>query len=77
MNNAHPTKVMKSKAKGQTQILRYASPNNQLFRYSDSNNMDELAYMAVVEHLLFNFGEKVGFLNYCQKTLNPNAYRVP
>ena len=32
--------------------------------------------MVTVEHLPFNFGEKVGFLNYCQKALNPSACRV-
>ena len=32
--------------------------------------------MVAVEHLSFNFGEKVGFVNYCQKTLNPSACRV-
>ena len=33
--------------------------------------------MVAVEHLPFNFGEKVGFVNYCQKTLNPSACHVP
>ena len=32
--------------------------------------------MIMVEHLPFNFGEKVGFLNYFQKALNPNVCRV-
>ena len=52
------------------------SPNNQLFCYSDVNNREELAHMVVVEHLPFNFDEKVGFVNYCQKTLNSSACRV-
>ena len=33
--------------------------------------------MVAVEHLSFNFGEKVGFINYYQKALNPSACRVP
>ena len=33
--------------------------------------------MVVVEHLPFNFGEKVDFISYCQRTLNPSACRVP
>ena len=77
INNIHPTEAAKSKAKGQAQISRYASANNQLFRYSDANNREELARMIAVEHLPFNFGEKVGFVNYCQKALNPSACRVP
>ena len=67
INNTHPTEAAKSKAKGQTQISRYASANDQLFRYSDANNREELARMVAVEHLPFNFGEKVGFINYCKK----------
>ena len=77
INNTHPTETAKSKAKGQTQISWYASANDQLFRYSDTNNREELAHMVAVEHLPFNFGEKVGFVNYCQKALNPSACRVP
>ena len=33
--------------------------------------------MVAVEYLLFNFGKKVDFINYCQKTLNSSASRVP
>ena len=77
INNTHPTKAAKSKAKGQTQIFKYASANDQLFRYSDANNREELARMVAIEHLPFNFGEKVSFVNYCQKTLNSSAYCVP
>ena len=33
--------------------------------------------MIAVKHLPFNFGEKVGFVNYCQKTLNSSACHVP
>ena len=29
--------------------------------------------MIAVEHFLCNFCEKVGFINYCQKILNPSA----
>ena len=32
--------------------------------------------MVTVEHLSFSFCEKVGFVNYIQKVLNPSAYRV-
>ena len=32
--------------------------------------------MVTVEHLPFNFGEKVDFVNYCQKALNSSACRV-
>ena len=32
--------------------------------------------MVVVEHLSFSFGENVGFINYCQRALNPSACRV-
>ena len=67
INNAHPIKVGKSKAKGQMQIFRYASANDQLFRYSDTNNKKELACMVAVEHLSFNFGEKVDFVIIVKK----------
>ena len=67
---------MKSKAKVQTQIVRYTSPNTQLFRYFDTNNREELARMIAVEHLHFSFDEKVDFVNYCQRALNPSTYRV-
>ena len=76
INNTHPTEVAKPKAKGQAQISKYASANDQLFRYSDANNREELARMVAVEHLSFNFSEKVGFVNYCQKALNPSACRI-
>ena len=33
--------------------------------------------MVAIKHLPFNFGEKVGFVNYYQKTLNPSTCRVP
>ena len=77
INNTHPTEAAKSKAKSLTQISKYASANDQLFRYSNANNREELARVVAVEHLPFNFDEKVGFVNYCQKTLNPSPYRVP
>ena len=38
--------------------------------------MEELARMVAIEHLPFNFGEKVGFINYRQKALNPSACRL-
>ena len=76
INNTHLTEVTKSKANGQAQIFRYASANDQLFHYFDANNREELARMVVVKHLPFNFDEKVGFVNYCQKALNPSACRV-
>ena len=77
VNNLHPTEIAKSKAKGQTQISRYISPNTQLLSYSITNNREELARMVFIEHLPFNFGEKVGFLNYCQRALNPSTCLVP
>ena len=33
--------------------------------------------MVAIEHLPFNFGEKVGFINYSQKALNLSVSRVP
>ena len=33
--------------------------------------------MVAVEHLPFSFGEKVDFVNYCQRTLKLNACHVP
>ena len=33
--------------------------------------------MIATEHLPFGFGEKVGFINYCQNALNPAMQRVP
>ena len=51
--------------RSQTQIPRYATPNQQLFRYNDEQNREELARMVAVEHLSFSFGERVGFINYC------------
>ena len=67
INNTQPTKATKSKAKGQTQIFRYASPSNQLFRYFDVNNREELARMVAVEHLLFNLVRKQVFLIIVKK----------
>ena len=32
--------------------------------------------MISMEHLSFNFGEKIGFVNYCQNALNPCAKRI-
>ena len=29
-----------------------------------------------MEHLSFSFGKKVGFVNYCQKALNPDTKLV-
>ena len=43
----------------------------------DEINKVELAKMISMEHLSFNFGEKVGFVNYCQKALNSCAKRIP
>ena len=66
--------------KQQMQIFGYAcsfSTPSQLFKYSDETNKVELAKMISMEHLSFNFGEKVGFVNYCQNALNPCAKRIP
>ena len=40
INNIHPTEAEKSKAKGQTQISKYTSLYNQLFRCYDVNNKE-------------------------------------
>ncbi|KAK3199172.1 hypothetical protein Dsin_022587 [Dipteronia sinensis] len=75
ITNSHPDAQAKSSS--QSQIPRYATHNQQLFKYSDAKNREELARMVAVEHLPFSFGEKVGFNNYCQRALNPAACRVP
>ena len=67
INNTHPTEATKSKTKDQTQISKYASPTNQLFRYFDVNNREELARMVAVEHLLFNLVRKQVFLIIVKK----------
>ena len=77
VNSLHPTKTARSKLKGQTQIAWYVSHNIQLFHFSDANNKEELARAIAVEHLPFNVGEKVDFVNYCQRVLNPIVCRVP
>ena len=33
--------------------------------------------MVAIKHLPFNFGEKVGFVNYCPKSLYLSTCRVP
>ena len=33
--------------------------------------------MVAVEHLPFSFGEKVDFVNYCQRAFNLASYYVP
>ncbi|KAK3194332.1 hypothetical protein Dsin_025642 [Dipteronia sinensis] len=71
----HPSEMVKGS--NQAQISRYGTPNNQLFHYTSEKNKEQLAVMVVVEHLPFSFGEKVGFVNYCQNTLNPAMQRVP
>ncbi|KAK2645870.1 hypothetical protein Ddye_021065 [Dipteronia dyeriana] len=71
----HPTELAKGNA--QSQISRFSTSDTQLFKYSDQANREELARMVVVEHLPFSFGEKVGFIKYCHKALNPAACRVP
>ena len=32
--------------------------------------------MVVIEQLLFNFGEKVDFINYCHNALNPTTCNI-
>ena len=54
-----------------------SSPNPSHFHYTDANNREEFAKMVCIEQLSFNFGEKVGFVNYCQKALNPASKRIP
>ncbi|KAK2654332.1 hypothetical protein Ddye_014188 [Dipteronia dyeriana] len=71
----HPSELVK--ASNQGQISKYGTSTNQLFHYTSEKNKEELATMVVVEHLPFSFGEKVGFVNYCQTALNPAMQRVP
>ena len=71
----HPEAIIRTRS--QSQIPKYATPNQQLFRYIDEQNREELARMVAVEHLSFSFGERVGFINYCRRALNPAACRVP
>ena len=75
IKKSHPSEY--AVANNQTQISRYATPSNQLFRYTTENNREQLALMVATEHLPFGFGEKVGFINYCQNALNPAMQRVP
>ncbi|KAL5779573.1 hypothetical protein ACOSQ2_010310 [Xanthoceras sorbifolium] len=75
INSKHPAEAHHQR--GQHQIARYTSLNHPLFKYTDQNNRDQFARMVATEHLLFNFGEKTGFLKYCHNTLNPSACRVP
>ncbi|KAK3218631.1 hypothetical protein Dsin_012601 [Dipteronia sinensis] len=70
----HPSEMVKGS--NQAQISRYGTPNNQLFHYTSEKNKEQLAVMVAVEHLPFSFGEKVGFVNYCQNALNPAMQRV-
>ena len=70
------------KLRNQRQRVKHKFPGTlpltiNYFRYFDANNREELARMIAVEHLPFNFGENVDFVNYCQKALNPSACRVP
>ena len=71
----HPDAITRTRS--QSQIPRYATPNQQLFRYTDEQNREELARMVAVEHLSFSFDERVGFINYCRRALNPIACHVP
>ncbi|KAK2651773.1 hypothetical protein Ddye_011629 [Dipteronia dyeriana] len=71
----HPSELVK--ASNQGQISMYGTSTNQLFHYTSEKNKEELATMVAVERLPFSFGEKVGFVNYCQTALNPAMQRVP
>ena len=78
LTSKHPNQL--GVEKQQTQIFGYTcsfSNSSQLFKYSDETNKIELAKMISIKHLSFNFGEKVGFVNYCQNALNPCAKRIP
>jgi hypothetical protein len=76
LEQKHPDKIGYDKT--QTQISGYATSRpHPLFQYSDKKNKEELAKMVSMEHLSFSFGEKVGFVNYCQNALNPSAKRIP
>ncbi|KAK2634343.1 hypothetical protein Ddye_029135 [Dipteronia dyeriana] len=71
----HPAELAKGNA--QSQSFRFSTSDTQLFKYSDQANREELARMVATEHLPFSFCEKVGFIKYCHKALNPVACRVP
>ena len=71
----HLVKNHPDKYGGETQNATSANLSN--FHYSDKRNREELAKYVAVDHLSFSFGEKLGFNNYCQKALNPQAKRVP
>ena len=69
LTTKHPNQL--GVEKQQTQISGYtcsSSNSSQLFKYSDETNKVELAKMISMEHLSFNFGVKVGLVNYCQNT---------
>ena len=77
LTTKHPNQL--GVEKQQTQISGYtcsSSTSSQLFKYSDETNKVELAKMISMEHLSFYFGEKVGFVNYCQNVLNSCAKRI-
>ena len=50
------------------QLIKYIdfSPNFTCFHYTDANNREEFVDMVCIEQLSFYFGEKLGFVNYCQ-----------
>ena len=50
ITNSHPDAL--ARPSSQAQISRYATPNQQLFKYSDEKNREELARMVAVKHLL-------------------------
>ncbi|KAK0579136.1 hypothetical protein LWI29_021607 [Acer saccharum] len=75
----HPEAVIRMRS--QTQIPRYATPNQQLFHYNDEQNREELARMVAVEHLSFSFAIKEAVSAMKQKWLNyytdfPNIYLI-
>ena len=57
ITSSHPDNQARSSS--QAQISRYATSNQQLFKYNDEkNNIEELARMVIVERLPFSFGKE-------------------
>ena len=75
LHQKHPTEAAKTMARGQTQISRFSTPQNQLFIYDDEKNKECLTRMICQENLPFIFSEKLGFVDYCQEALNPQAHK--
>lgn len=51
--------------------------SNSKFHYSEQRHAEELARLVCAENLSFDFGEKLTFVNVCQRALNPAAQPIP